>query len=137
MGGTTEVKVLVVDDNLDFLDLMDALLSQEGYTCVRCPRAVDALPLATQTRPAAIISDLLMPGTSGWEAIAALKSDPCTCGIPIIICTAAAHELARPAELVGRYGCAALLKPFDLEAILEKLAIAVAGREVKWQPVLC
>ncbi|MDA8870053.1 ATP-binding protein [Rhizobiaceae bacterium] len=83
-GGTRD-KIILVDDDRDFLDLTERLLSKEGYStiCTDSPRTV--LQLARTVQPVAVIVDIRMPGFNGWDVLAELKSSPITASIPVIM----------------------------------------------------
>jgi CheY-like chemotaxis protein len=120
--------VLVVDDDPDFLDLMDAVLSPEGYAVLPCLDAGAAYSKAKQYSPAVVIVDLLMPGVSGWQLIEQLKGDPQTAGVHIIVCTGAAPEAMLHQAALRQLGCDVLLKPFELDDLLAMLEKAIAKR---------
>ena len=94
-GRTTPVRVLAVDDDPAALDMIDASLSQEGFDVVRASSGADALAAARSARPDLVICDLVMPHIDGFGVVSALKADPATREVPILILTA--HELT-PAE---------------------------------------
>lgn len=78
-------KILLVDDDREFLELAERLLLKEGYSpiCTDAPESV--LQIARTVRPAAILVDILMPGLNGWDVLATLKSDPATASIPVVM----------------------------------------------------
>ena len=75
--------------------MIDASLSQEGFDVVRASSGADALAAARSARPDLVICDLVMPHIDGFGVVSALKADPATREVPILILTA--HELT-PAE---------------------------------------
>src|SRR5262249_45750690 len=79
--------VLIVDDDPSVLDLMNRFLSKEGYSVHTASSGEEGIRLAKELRPLAITLDALMPGMDGWAVLAALKSDPDTSQIPIIMAT--------------------------------------------------
>jgi len=77
----------------------------------------EARALIAETRPAAIILDVLMPEADGWDLMVALKADPSTRDIPIIICSVL-HE----PEIALSLGAAAYLpKPVTEQSLVEAL----------------
>ncbi|MGV8955997.1 MAG: ATP-binding protein [Cypionkella sp.] len=78
-------RLLVVDDDRNFLELAERLFLKEGYTPICTDAPQSALQIARSTKPAAIFLDILMPGFDGWDVLAALKSDPATAGIPVFM----------------------------------------------------
>lgn len=104
--------VLVVEDNTVNLELVVALLEQEGCEVLVAETADEALSLAQTAHPDLILMDVQLPGMTGYEATHRLKADPATAPIPVVALTAQAMqgEEARAIEA----GCAAYLaKPVD------------------------
>lgn len=78
-------RLLVVDDDRNFLELAERLFLKEGYTPVCTDAPQSALQIARTVKPTAIFLDILMPGFDGWDVLAALKSDPATAAIPVFM----------------------------------------------------
>ena len=79
--------VLAVDDDPVARDLLQRLLTREGFA-VRCAGSgAEGLALARQLRPAVITLDVMMPGQDGWSVLGALKADPATADIPVVMLT--------------------------------------------------
>ncbi len=81
-------RILIVDDERRNRQLLEVMLSQEGYELVTADSGRDALDSVAAHRPDLILLDVMMPGLNGYEVAAALKVDPATRHIPIIILTA-------------------------------------------------
>ena len=80
-------RVLVVDDNLDTMVLMRELLSSRGYDVVAVPDAAQAEAEIRRQPPDLILSDVIMPGKSGYEFCRELKGNPATRLIPFVLIT--------------------------------------------------
>jgi signal transduction histidine kinase/DNA-binding response OmpR family regulator len=80
-----ENRVLVVEDDLVAYQSLARSLSDAGYVPIRAKHGEEALELARALRPKAITLDLALPGLSGWEVLRALKKDPATKSIPVVI----------------------------------------------------
>ena len=80
-------RILVVDDNPDLAKLMRELLSSVGYEVLPLPDAGAALMEIKRRLPDLIISDVIMPGMSGYELCRQLKEDPLTRLIPFVLMT--------------------------------------------------
>ena len=80
--------VLVVDDNPQNLELIQAYL--EDVECVTVPayNGMEALDIAARQKPDLVLLDVMMPKMSGFEVCRRLKNDPGTSNIPIIMVTA-------------------------------------------------
>ena len=85
-------QILVVDDEQDIQELVGYNLKREGYQVTTAFTGEDAMSRARSERPDLIILDLLLPGIDGLEVCKALKNDPDTCQLPIIMLTAKGEE---------------------------------------------
>ncbi len=75
--------IVVVDDDVAFLELTERLINKEGYSAVCTNASESVLQLARTARPVAMFVDVMMPGLDGWDVLATLKSDPATAKIPV------------------------------------------------------
>ncbi|WP_319508064.1 response regulator [uncultured Methanolobus sp.] len=82
------VNALVIDDEPAVLELMESMLSTEGYDVMSASSGKDGIEKALNFSPDIIILDLMMPKVDGFDVISELKKHPETVDIPIIICTA-------------------------------------------------
>lgn len=80
-------RILVVDDNLDTMVLMKELLETRGYDVVTVADADQAEIEVRRQAPDLILSDVVMPGRSGYEFCRELKEDPATRLIPFVLIT--------------------------------------------------
>ena len=83
--------VLVVDDNPETLNLFARGLEAEGLqvrTASSVLRALEVLHDGTP-RPAVIVTDLMMPRTTGWDFLKHLRGEPALQGIPVVVITGA------------------------------------------------
>jgi len=80
-------RILVVDDNPDTMLLMQELLETRGYDVVTVPDAERAQIELRRQLPDLILSDVIMPGKSGYELCRELKEDPATRLIPVVLIT--------------------------------------------------
>jgi CheY-like chemotaxis protein len=79
--------LLVVDDNEGIIRAFRGYLADYNYQVIGATTGTEALRLARELRPAAITLDVMMPTQDGWEILHALKTDPATQHIPVIICS--------------------------------------------------
>ncbi len=86
-----EPTVLVVEDDLTILQLLDVNFEMEGFAVLRASDGVIALEQAKEHQPDIVVSDVMMPNMSGIELVVALKKDPATASIPIILLSAKAQ----------------------------------------------
>jgi len=83
-----EVKVLVVDDDPNTVDLMSAYLCRPGYSVLRAFGGQEGIELTQRHLPDVVVLDLLMPDVGGIEVVEALKRDQATAQIPVIMVAA-------------------------------------------------
>ena len=88
-------KILVVDDEPDAVELIEFNLKAAGYDVVVAMDGAEALKKARAHLPSLIILDVMLPEMEGTEVCKALRRDPNTSGIPIIMLTAKAAEIDR------------------------------------------
>lgn len=112
--------ILVVDDDANFLELIDFVLKKNNFKTILMESSIKALQVAKKQHPDLIILDSLLPGIHGADVCKQLKSDSATRDIPILFLSAMVDE--KEAEAGLRAGAAAyLFKPFKPEVVLEKI----------------
>jgi CheY-like chemotaxis protein len=127
------LKILLTDDDADDRELFqEAVFQIDGeITCDVFADGIQMLDKLTQENylPDVIFLDINMPLMSGWECIAAIKSQPTTNNIPVIMYSTSSHE--RDKELAQEAGAVGLIiKPVDfveLKAMLEKVIRQLKG----------
>jgi len=120
-------RLLVIDDDEAVRKLMRFRL-KDSYDIVDTGSPEDALALALQNRPDAILLDLSMPGYSGFEVCQTLASLTFTHGIPIVIVSGKSNDQDK--EFCENLGAKAFFqKPVDIESLKKTLTRLVAGRE--------
>ena len=89
----TQRTVLLVDDDLDFVALVGALLKKEGYQVRTANDGVECMEAVRTGKPDLIVLDVMMPRKNGYEACKELKADKATADIPVILLTAVADHV--------------------------------------------
>ena len=79
--------ILVIDDDPDQRRLLERMLSGAGYVVQAAPDGEAGLKLALTSPPSLIILDVMMPKMNGYQTCRALRKDPATSGLPIIVLT--------------------------------------------------
>ncbi|MDZ7860411.1 MAG: response regulator [Candidatus Krumholzibacteriota bacterium] len=116
----TERKVLVVDDEANITQILEFSIEAEGYEVVSASNGEEAIEKARKEQPNLIILDIMMPKVDGYEACRALKSDPLTKKIPVILLTAKGREIdKRLGYEVGATDY--IVKPFSPSKLIEKV----------------
>jgi DNA-binding response OmpR family regulator len=90
-----KLKILVVDDEPDALEVLGFKLKEAGYLPIFAKDGARALTVARDERPALIVLDVMLPEVDGLEVCKLLRRDPATSGIPILMLTARAAEMDR------------------------------------------
>ena len=106
----------MVDDEPETRDLLRAALTDEGYEVREASNGVEALAVAQQWRPDAILLDLMMPVMNGWQFADAYEAQAGRTA-PVVALTAAGPAALRSAVTVKTIA-AVLAKPFDVEELL-------------------
>jgi class 3 adenylate cyclase len=81
-------KILVVDDDAGNREVLEELLRLRGYPVVTAASGPEALALVKKDPPDLVLLDVTMPGMSGYEVCEALRAEPATRLLPIVIVTA-------------------------------------------------
>jgi sigma-B regulation protein RsbU (phosphoserine phosphatase) len=81
-------KILIVDDLPMNVQLLEAVLQSEGFETCSADSGASGLAMSHSERPDLILLDVMMPGESGFETCAKLKSDPVTADVPVIFLSA-------------------------------------------------
>lgn len=112
--------ILIVEDSPSELELMSYYLKDSGYNIIKASGAKEALQKASSEQPDLIVTDVVMPGMSGFELCRSLKRNPATQKVPIVICSSKDQEIDRLWAL--RQGADAYVtKPFTREQLLRAI----------------
>lgn len=144
-------RVLVVDDNPNTMTLMRDLLSDRGYEVIAVPDAEQAEAEILSRVPDLVLSDVVMPGKSGYELCRELKENPATRLVPFVLMTGLSEREDRvrgieagaddflskpifPEELIARVKSLIKLKEFTdeletAESVICTLALSVESRD--------
>lgn len=117
-------KILIIDDDPDFVDATKLVLCKEGHTVISAPGGKEGYLQAQQTHPDLIILDVMMDSVlDGVSTCRKLHGDPTTSEIPVIMVTSIANTdyaaLFPTDEYI--YMDAFLSKPVDPERLLKKV----------------
>jgi two-component system chemotaxis sensor kinase CheA len=120
-------KVLLVDDQAFFRNLLSPIVRAAGYAVTVASGAAEALNLIKNgERFDIVVTDLEMPETTGFELAQLLRDDPLTAGVPVIGLTPVdSPDMVRCARQVGARDCVAKFDRGGLVAALEMSCVAV------------
>jgi two-component system, OmpR family, alkaline phosphatase synthesis response regulator PhoP len=113
--------ILIIEDDRDIANLMAHYLQRSGYSTETIASGADAMNRVRRTMPELVLLDVMLPGGSGLEICRAMRADPKTAAVPVIMVTARGDETDRvsglelgaddyvtkpfsPRELVARVG---------------------------------
>jgi len=115
--------VLVIEDEAPLRANLARILSAEGYQVVVAADGDEGVQRVRETRPDAVICDILMPRLDGFGVLAALRSRPETAAIPFIFLTASADkvDLARGLQSGANEYVTKPFKIADLLAAVKRL----------------
>jgi DNA-binding response OmpR family regulator len=125
--------ILIADDDEDILELVRLRLTRSGYETVLARNGAEALEAARERQPDVALLDVSMPAVNGYEVSAALKSDPRTKHIPVILLTARAQT----ADVTKGFEAGAddyITKPFSPQALQIRVAAALGDAEGQASP---
>ncbi len=120
-----QASILVVDDDPEIVTMLSMRLTKRGYKVTTANDGHQALEVAKKLMPDIVLLDVMMPGKSGWEVARALKQDPATQSMKIVMVSAIGektNEITAPI-----YGADAHVdKPFEFEALERVIASLLA-----------
>ncbi|MBD2344756.1 response regulator [Anabaena subtropica] len=124
MSITLVGKILIVEDSPSELELMSHYLQESGYSVIKAAGAKEAIEKALLEKPDAIVTDVVMPGMSGFELCRSLKKHPLTEKLPIVICSSKNQEIDR-LWAIKQGANAYLTKPYTRENLLRAIKSVV------------
>lgn len=108
--------ILIVDDDIDIGNMLEEILTNEGYQVTRAYSGTEALFVLSSQTPNLILLDLMLPGLDGKEVL------PRIIGIPVIVISAKAGIEDKVELLLG--GAADYVtKPFDIDELLARITV--------------
>jgi CheY-like chemotaxis protein len=125
----TGTRVLLVDDSPTIVALLRKLLQQNGYETLEAGDAETGIQLARDTQPDIIFLDIVLPGMNGFAALRALRRDPLTKVIPIIMISG--NVAATEQFYVQRIGADDFMKkPFSRTEVFSRIELLLDAAHV-------
>jgi signal transduction histidine kinase/DNA-binding response OmpR family regulator len=121
--------VVAIDDDPLAIELVRASLEPEGWTVLGAATGQEGLALIRERQPSAVLLDLLMPGMDGFEVVEALRADPDTKSVPVVILTSKSMTPQDKERLQGRITYVARKTDFDLSGLAGLLRWASTSRQ--------
>ena len=128
---TTGKRALIVDDSRSARVILSRMLEQHGLAVDTAESAEQALEYLRQNRPDVIFMDHLMPGMDGFQAVQAIKGEPQTATIPLMMYTSQEGELyVSQARALGAVGVLPkTVRPVDVSRVLYQLHLLPDRRQ--------
>ncbi len=122
--------VLIVEDESNILEALTFILSRAGWDVRGHGKGDTALAEVARVRPDILVLDVMLPGQSGFDILRALRAEPATRNLPVVMLTAKGQAQDRD-HAMGLGASAFLTKPFsndELVAVIKDLAPALTDR---------
>jgi CheY-like chemotaxis protein len=118
--------LLLADDSVTIQKVVGISFANEDVRIVTVDNGDDAVARAREIKPDIVLADVVMPGKSGYDVCAALKSDPELRGVPVLLLTGTFETFDEDrAARVGADGH--ITKPFEAQALVELVNARLAG----------
>lgn len=122
------IRVLVVDDEEDTLNLLSLILQLSGYDPLTTLNSVEAIALAEIKQPQVVLLDIMMPKMDGFTLCKMMRENPVTKDLPIIFVTAySALDLEDRRKEAG--ADLVLPKPIGMDSLISTISQAVTLRK--------
>ena len=129
MSDAPAARVLLVDDDAFIRRPLELFLLDQGFLTVTADHGDGCLESVRREAPSVIVMDVTMPGRDGFETCLALKEDPRTRDIPVILLTGRGEEQDRTrAREVGAVDL--VTKPYSPEALIEQVRALIEQRDL-------
>lgn len=124
MPNSSKPRILLIDDNAGFRDLVRIMLSNEGYSVTVTEDAVEGGKAMLAGQHDLIILDIEMPFMNGFELLSAMRADPGTAALKVIVVSGTKDvETLIKAEQLGVLDY--LVKPVTRERLLESIKVCL------------
>jgi CheY-like chemotaxis protein len=117
-------RLLVIDDDPASRELLQRMLEKDGYLVRLAANGPDGIAAAKEHKPDLITLDVMMPSMDGWAVLAALKADPATADIPVVMLTMVEDRPMGFALGATEY----LTKPVQKSRVLEAVSRCVSHK---------
>ena len=117
-------RVLVIDDEPEITDIVEAFLSEVGYAVASENSPTNAVTKVNEFKPDIILLDIMMPGIDGYDVCQQIKQQPDMAHVPVIFLTGKdrTDDMGRSFKVGGDMF---IKKPFSCERLLEIVNIVV------------
>jgi CheY-like chemotaxis protein len=129
-------KLLLADDSITIQKVVGITLANEDLEIISVDNGEDAIARARAIRPDMVLADASMPKKDGYQVAEALKSDPATAGIPVIILAGQLEGHPDQARLAACRADGFIPKPFESATLIERVrkVLGLTGPAVRTTP---
>ena len=113
-------RILAVDDELDVILIIKTALQSEGFEVLTANNGDEGIEMAREHLPDLILLDVMMPGKTGFDVVAALNEEDATASIPVIMLTGLSDR-ARIQQALDSGIQYYVVKPFDFHDLITKV----------------
>jgi len=124
--------ILVVDDQLQNIELLEAYLVPQGYEIIKATNGKEALGKLSGNQIDLILLDVMMPSLNGYEVCSRLKADPSSCKIPVIFISAL-DDVKDKVKGLSAGGVDYISKPFESQEVLARVRTHLELRNLQIQ----
>ena len=117
-------KILVVDDDAHIGNMLEEILTKEGYGVLRAYSGTEAVLVYEQQKPDLVLLDLMLPGLSGEEVLIQMRETP-------VIVVSAKVQTDSKVELLLGGAADYITKPFDTKELLARITVQLRQKELR------
>jgi DNA-binding response OmpR family regulator len=128
MAGPAPKRILIVEDERDFQDMLKQVLEAAGYRVWAAGNGETGLALYREAAPDAVILDVHLPDMSGFDICRSIRVQGPRPETPVLICTIRS-EVSGVAEGLGCGATDYVVKPFEVHDLLERLDRALQAHD--------
>ena len=126
----TALHILIAEDSATQAQRLQHILEQRGYRVTATANGRLALEAARRSKPALIISDVIMPEMNGYELCSRVKADAELGDVPVVLVT----TLSDPHDVIRGLECRAdnfILKPYEADQLLHRIQFVLVNSQMR------
>jgi signal transduction histidine kinase len=126
----TQLHILIAEDSATQAQRLQHILEQQGYRVTAAANGRLALEAARHSKPALVISDVVMPEMTGYELCERIKADAQLADVPVVLVT----TLSDPQDVIRGLECRAdnfILKPYDADQLVRRIQFVLVNSQMR------
>jgi len=128
-GAHKKYTVFIIDDDQCSLDLIESMLKCDSYEIISFKSSPDAFMQINKQKPDLVLLNINMPKMNGFEICQAIKANPSTSAILVMLMTAFNSSFAQFASLITYRADCFMVKPFSRETLVKKIETLFSLKE--------